>query len=303
MDDSIAEGPHAVAKKVLADNIRDLRELAPELGMDIDVLWRSWKALVQTKAGRRGTRNKRMTAMKFKGMVYRMSHCSEAPALADCGGGEMEDSETEIAGDGADASGSVIFEARPRGSDDATAHGRHLDSWRHDVDSHVGGGRCPRPFVCTILVKHTRNTHVKTWTNPSDPPELYTVSVQPLERWRPDAWPLDVLGATMECFESGDPCCAHLLKLSGVGHQVRQHMFRWSCRQSDVDGCICLYDRQPLRPVFDLGDSHAPTLCILDALAERGWAGQSRLARHEAGRAQVFDDRGVVGRRAYLQAV
>lgn len=77
----------------LEGNIQDLRELAPSIGVDVEALWRSWKALVQVRAGPRGERNLKISKAEFTARVYRMK-LPEArePALAikdlaDDGGG------------------------------------------------------------------------------------------------------------------------------------------------------------------------------------------------------------------------
>lgn len=320
MDDTIAEGPHARAKKIydhtrvaswpwvastmrLSDNIRDLQEIAPSLGIDIEVLWRSWKSLLQVRAGQRGARNMRVTTKKFRGMVYHMSH-SEKPALA-----ALEDADGGMANELVAAEGGEAKRAidASRSSDVVRLLRQFLSSALHvgdfvSIPMQIEDGSV-RAFVCEVLERETRNKLVTTYKREGDLPELYRISIQPLEQWRPISSDPANLGNEIECFVYAEPCKLDILRLMGPSLSVRAQIMKWSCKESDVEGCMCLYGPQVASPKVALGDPSVPALCLLDALEAAAWVGDARLATHAPGGAKRFDNRNAAGRRPYLQCV
>lgn len=110
MDDSAAEGPHAVAKRIsvharscswawvastmrLKQNLSDYQELRPCLDTDFEALWQRPSSILQTSLAL-SKRAKRMTGKKLRSWVYAMAFCDddmgddEPPWLDGAGGGD-----------------------------------------------------------------------------------------------------------------------------------------------------------------------------------------------------------------------
>ena len=73
--------------------------------------------------------------------------------------------------------------------------------------------------------------------------------------------------------------------------------------ESDVEGCICLQDPQPLRPTRDLSHCSSPALSLLDALLSKGFTGQRCRTEHNNTAHMFFDERRASSHAAYLQCV
>lgn len=134
---------------------------------------------------------------------------------------------------------------------------------------------------------------------------LYTVTVQPLELW--SAWGRRREGRqappTLDCFPLLEPCKMDLITACGARAEGRRGILMWETRQSDVEACVELYNRQSLTSLkVDLMSSTASVLSLLDILAARGFRGVDEQVTHRQG-CLVFDQRCLTGRRAYLQCV
>ena len=122
-DDSVAEGPHAVAKRVLdhsrsaswpwvasscrvRQNLVDVRNLLPAVGGNLQSLWSANKTVVRVTERDGQEANLRMPYKKFLNYVYRMSFCCEHDAQeagADDDGGS--DGDGHDGGGGGDGPG------------------------------------------------------------------------------------------------------------------------------------------------------------------------------------------------------
>ena len=90
MDDSIGEGPHALAHREflhgrrsqwpfiasscrLSQNLRDVDDLVPAVGADLETEWRRHKTLIRLSRDKVGI-NSRMSMRAYSKAVYRMAH-------------------------------------------------------------------------------------------------------------------------------------------------------------------------------------------------------------------------------------
>lgn len=169
------------------------------------------------------------------------------------------------------------------------------------VDSRLGEDKL---LVFQLLELERKSIIVRPFVDASDEAELqglYVVSYQPLELWsggaeiRPEV-------ERLETFVLQTPAKTDILTLCG-GLAGRPGICVWQARTSDVDGCVELYNRQPLidRRV-DLMTSHTPVLALTDALTDKGFVGVQQVVHHRVGVLQ-YDSRGLSGRRAYLPCV
>ena len=118
LDDTVGEGPHAVANVLstrarrsswawvassmrLDQNLTDVNDLLPAVDANLEAQWDLFKAVVQPP-GRRQSLPKRMTRKKFEDSVYHLADC-----CARVGGEDTEPAEDVLIpdnfGDGADA--------------------------------------------------------------------------------------------------------------------------------------------------------------------------------------------------------
>lgn len=161
-------------------------------------------------------------------------------------------------------------------------------------------------YVFQILDLERRNLIVRPFIGPEEEAELdglYTISLQPLQRWRQaqtdDAREIE----SMDTFVYLDPVKADIVTACGSKPELCKHIFVWRSSLSDVEGCVHLDNKQCLadRPM-DLMSRQVPVLTLLDKLRERGFAGVPRLVSHARG-CLLFDSRRISGKRAYLQCV
>lgn len=156
-----------------------------------------------------------------------------------------------------------------------------------------------------VLAVESRAIVIKTFMAPedADPSEaLFLVSVQPLERWRPDESMLTSDSPPQEVFTYHDPCTVDILQVCG-GLANREAWVLWQAQQSDVDGCLMLHSPMRLAPDLPLGAEDVPVLCLLDALHEQGFVGVGRKVLHTAPEGRLFDNRKLSSKRKYLQCV
>lgn len=107
----------------------------------------------------------------------------------------------------------------------------------------------------------------------------------------------------MNAFIFQDPEKIDIVTACGVQLGCRHDIHLWDVRQSDLEGCVELHNRQQLSMLeMDLFSSNALVLALVDALEKAGFAGVDEEVDHSPGRL-VFDARRLVGRRAYLQCV
>lgn len=146
-DDAINEGPHAVAKRVQAhargskfawqastmrlnQNLGDIQEMLPVAGLDLKLLWCSWKSIVQVSESKQVLITKMMKHRTFEDHVYRMSKFYQGDGLADV----------------------------ERGRVVAVGHGEGATG----MGSHMCGG-CPNPANAGVVLEGSRQDSRSGW--------------------------------------------------------------------------------------------------------------------------------------------
>ena len=156
-----------------------------------------------------------------------------------------------------------------------------------------------------VLAKNQKCITATTCTplhDASDSSSL-TVSVQPLERMLPFGLNSQVSLQQAEVFIFEDECPLPIqLPFSPSD---RRNFLQWDNHgQSELyESCISLRNPRVLKPNIDLLHRSCPTLCLLDALAERGWLGRPKKATHAATSELVYDDRQPMAKRSYYQCL
>ena len=165
-----------------------------------------------------------------------------------------------------------------------------LDDDDHDALSFVQvlaiDQKCITPEQCQPLEDNDSGTQV---------------SCQPLERMIPLGDIASSQQADVYIFEDDRPLKIHM----ALSPDDRPHVLRWhNAGQSGLyDCCISLRDPKPLMPDIDLLNHACPALCLLDALAERGWTGIPKVVVHTANSDLVFDRRKPMEKKRYYQCL
>ena len=133
---------------------------------------------------------------------------------------------------------------------------------------------------------------------------LTTVSVQPFERMLPflgGVGAAQLQQADIFMFEDERPLPIQL----PFSPDDRPNILRWENHgQSELyDSCISLRNPKPLQPDVNLLSKSCPVLCLLDALAERGWHGRSQRFVHGSNSELLYDQRQPMGKKVYYQCL
>ena len=135
-----------------------------------------------------------------------------------------------------------------------------------------------------------------------DNPNMMTqVSCQQLERMLPFGDASSQQQAEVFIFEDDLP-----LKIQmPLSPKDRPNVLRWeNCGQSELyDSCISLRNPKPLQPDIDLLHPSCPALCLLDALAERGWRGRPQRVVHAIDSELIYDRRQPMAKKRYYQCL
>lgn len=106
-----------------------------------------------------------------------------------------------------------------------------------------------------------------------------------------------------DIFVYRQPRVVDVLSLSGSESMDRSKMVAFTARESDVEGCVNLFDPQPLKPRMSLKDVRIPVLALLDHLASLGWVAKHGRAIHGVDTPREYDDRRSSGKRSYYQCL
>ena len=107
----------------------------------------------------------------------------------------------------------------------------------------------------------------------------------------------------MDVYPIEPPCFVSVYDLFGTDVNKRQLYLSWTQAPSDLEGCTCLLDPQPLHNELMLADAGVPVLALLDQLEAEGYVPQRKLITHSRHTGRFFDERAISSRRAYLQCV
>ena len=72
---------------------------------------------------------------------------------------------------------------------------------------------------------------------------------------------------------------------------------------SDIEDSTVLEEPMPLNPRSSLSEPTDLVVSLLDALDEAGWAGASRRVKQSSDSGQIFGNRHITSKRAYLPCV
>jgi len=131
----------------------------------------------------------------------------------------------------------------------------------------------------------------------------FDVSVQEYQRWRPGFDEVANPPTELEIFQVEEcPSTMDLLKLVN-SQSILRATYSWTRVGSDVDGCICLRDGVPISAGCSLGDPKCPAICLISALAGKGFIGQATRIVHTPDIMLCFDNRDPIKNKFYLQCV
>lgn len=167
------------------------------------------------------------------------------------------------------------------------------------------GGRSILAFQ--LLDLERKNLIVRPFVDADDMADmsgLYSVKLQPLEVFRSSKALANYASVqTLDTFLLQEPCQADILGACGGTLQGRKDIVVWQARQSDIEGCVELHNRQSLlNRATDLMSPSVPVLSLLDALHGRGFVGTGNTVEHHEG-VLAYDSRRITSKRNYLQCV
>ena len=290
----------------MTQNLEDAVVVPSKTGVDLQLLWNRWKSALQTSS--KSTCSRKIKRKAFLNRLYRVGAVDgfDAP--------EADDDEAvgDAYGDGvggAEVAEDAHGEPGPAGApvDDVRNSKLIREYLEMAIPQHgyISAARPPsddRKVSCfQVLHKHRRHVLPEDKKKTQDPqPDEWLV--QEFEIWR--GHEMDAKAPRLEVFLLKDPKYATVTELFGCDAAQRDTWRVGRARESDVQGCLCLQDWSTACPRKSLKDLDVPVLSLLDALEEKGWRGRSEMVWHEQGAlARVYDDRNIVHKRCYLQAV
>lgn len=339
IDDTVCESPHARAKRImdhsrastwswtastmrLSQNLQDIEDLVPVLGISLDSEWSRYKSILQVNPGQL-QKNKKMSRLAFLEQVYALGHLqlparasSPAPMLCDAPPGADALAalcDAPSVGQGRDTHG----DARRVGP----AHPRS-DPLVKLMRQYMAAAIRPMTFVSVPMLSEEEahaagffqilSVEPKMLKPPTFAEEegedfehvvLLEVAVQPLERWCPMSRDPCKLGEEANVFVLEEPTKIDILRLCGVDPAKREFFQEWEVGESDIEGCVLLHSPKMLRPKMELLDADIPALVLMDKLREDGFAAGGEVVEHHLSAAKVYDSRKAWARRSYLKAV
>ena len=152
-----------------------------------------------------------------------------------------------------------------------------------------------------LLSLEEKTLRVKTFSRAQEVQMKMTVRVQPLETWEGKVTD----HTRVETFKVEEPVKLDILELVGHDPAERRHIKLWSTAVSAVDGCLSLVDPREAIPPGSLKSGNVPLLCLVDALVEDGWVGETATQAHGAATPRKFDSRVLASMKArlYFQAL
>ena len=166
-------------------------------------------------------------------------------------------------------------------------------------------GSATVPKFLQVLALESRPILAQTLTTVEER-GVYTMSVQPYERWCPVAQERSHVSAEAEVFIVEDPTSLDVIQLCGgsrVSAAARCGWQEWDTKPSDTDGCVTCFTPRALAPKVPLGHCQAPVLALLDELARRHFRPKRGKVAHKPTSAAELDARKLPSKRFYFQAV
>lgn len=160
--------------------------------------------------------------------------------------------------------------------------------------------------VFQVLTAERKTMHLKGFQpdNEANPGEaLYTITAQPVERWRFGVQSPMQLPTELEVFVYTAPEMVDVLSLYDGGSLRRHEWLVWTPQESDVGDCIALRHPTPMVPKTALDHPAVLVLSLLDALGADDLIGIDEPVWHSSKSAKAYDSRCISSKRAYLQCV
>lgn len=342
LDDSVAEGPHARAKKIiehskgatwawtastmrLAQNLKDIQELGAALNERATTVWGKYKTILQTNP-KKYSQNLKVNRKEFTNRLYHMSHLLRT---------DQDDQTEPLPLEDADAPDDPEVPLPPRAQQPL----QDLEAQRGEVEEH-GPRQGPRKEPLVMLMRQyflsaltpmsyisvpmmTEDGFVpqffqvlriepkalapKTYTVERDEeadPILFEVGVQHLERWEPMSHDPAALGNEAEVFIFDDtPRTVDIFRACGFNPANRRMFLEWQARKSDVPDCINLHSPTMVEPKMALSASDVPCLVLMDALYAKGFSMVQVAVQHTVNGPTEFDGRRPTSKRNYFKCV
>jgi hypothetical protein len=328
--------PFTAASMKLEANLEGVAELPAVVGCHMPDLWLRYKSILQSDP-KHWKQPKRLSKTAFVDQVYRLNHFlpedGDALTLETCRGDDPEGRDGPGHDDGHDDAGSH------GGNDDddhkpdvhrhmsfqERVHGRKAPRDRGQVDDAVSlmrqwllaalqvyqflslpaRGEDDNIFIVFVQVLSLELNPILLDVSQrklNEEMPQFEIAVQTLERWAP---PVEerVLRAQEEVFVYSDPQMVDILRLTGTDPATRADFKAWSCKPSDVDGCLSLHSASPLQVPMNLSNERIPVLCLIDELQEQGWIGVAQLVQHSPDGPKQFDSRRMKGKRWYYKVL
>lgn len=340
MDDTVAEAPHASANRLMsqARGAKWPWVASTLVSVDLDMVWSSYKSVLQGPSSRQGWRNKKVPMKRFQNDVCHMAFAHDKVP---------EISQEEHFDDDIGVPGSSGANAGPGSGHPAGGRGRKRRLAGNDPGEQAEGVKRQDAFLLgrrhaeevklmrqylaialeapcfisvpaasedsgrteeffQVLALQSRSVFVRTYeAAEDDKPEqgAYLIFVQPYEQWRPnDELSGAVPGREQDIFDIEEPILVDAIDVCGGMGQRRQFV-KWQATTSDVEGCLRLMSPEVLRPKLPLTSPDILVLALVDALKERGCEGVSQRCFHSNADQKTFDARDLPSRRSYLQCV
>ena len=331
-DDSIAESPHAVSNRIgrhsahsgpawsaatmrAPQNMVDVPELGSALGLDIQELWLRHSSVLQTLP-QKLNKPVRCTPNEFQARLYELGRFSApTPTTSTTASDLDEQQQDDFAPDDHDDDSTAAAAAVEDPPDDDRSNRpeniQELSLMREYLLSSLKPSMfvsMPNPeadeisdtliFFQVLAVQQTCVTveSFKPKASDSDAPFL-SVSIQPFERMLP----MHDDQAHVFIFADEFPCD---IDWGACTPKDRSKFLAWELQgPSTIDDCLLLLRPKVLGPAMDLLDRSAPTLMLLDALADRGWVKCMRITEHNAESSLHYDCRKPLTKRRYYQCL
>jgi hypothetical protein len=330
---SSAEFPWLASTSRLSQNLTDIDKLLPETGAHLETEWRRGSSLLQVSPTFQH-RPKRMAKREVEKHIYFMSHLVDKDLPDFEGGvwgGDDGGNDGGVVGDeGCDGGndggivGDAVCDGGNGGDDEET---EEVEQEAANVDTSIDEVKMIRDFLAAALTIHSyisverevaiegetrrhafqllqlesKDMVVPSYFDRIKSAGLYTVTVQPMEQWL--AFAQDDDAEEMQCFVVQDPCDVDILEIIGHDSACRTRLKQWVIGESDVAGCVCLHSPTIITPQLALSSPKTPTLCLLDALGDRGWTSVLMNVAHSIDADQIYDGRKPMANKLYFKCV
>ncbi|CAK0908732.1 unnamed protein product, partial [Prorocentrum cordatum] len=308
LDDTIAEGPHALSRHQylrarratfpwiassmrLDDNLIDVHDYATAIGANLDAQWDGATAILRPP----GRISRSHSAVKDGG--------DDDAGGGDPGGGDGPTGDRHPGGGPPPAAKKAPAEGFAPGEGSLLADylSRTLVPHRYysvqvDVDYDDPDDNRGKLFFQVLSLKAQAKV-IKTVSMEQPSHETFVVHVQLLEPMN------DPIGDVVTAYCIEDPMGLDLFVYLDASRESRQRLSIWEIRDSDIDDCVALHSAAVAKPS---GEKFSwPVLALIDELDDNGWRRElAPIEYKDVASSSQYDGRAVrVGRRHYYLCV